>query len=402
MEIGSEITVLCLASYFKGQRFLESCHELGCRVILLTKEKLAEEAWPWESIDERYLMPDISKQPDVTHAVSYLARTRKLDLIVPLDDFDVETAAALREHLRIPGMGDTTARYFRDKLAMRVQAKERNIRVPAFSPILNYDDLTDFMRSVPPPWVLKPRSQAGAMGIKKVNSEGDLWHLLEELGDRQSYFVLEQFIPGDIYHVDAIVTEKQVVFEEAHQYRQPPLAVTQEGGIFMSRTIPRDQEIAGDLKELNRKLQAALGMVCGVTHTEIIHGREDGEIYFLETAARVAGANIAEMIEFATGVNLWSEWAKIEVSRLRGIDYEPPSTGDLYAGVIICLARQEKPDLSSYADPEISWRLMKKHHAGLIVSSRNQDRIEELLDNYSNRFASEFLAVAPPLEEAPE
>ena len=59
----------------------------------------------------------------------FLARTRLIDRIVPLDDYDVETAAALREHLRVPGMGDTTARYFRDKLAMRVQARDRGLQV---------------------------------------------------------------------------------------------------------------------------------------------------------------------------------------------------------------------------------------------------------------------------------
>ncbi len=395
------VTVLCLASYFKGEAFIRACKNLGCGVILLTKEKLADEAWPWDVIDERFLMPDISKIPDIIHSVSYLARTRKIDLIVALDDFDVETAAMLREHLRIPGMGDTTARYFRDKLAMRVQAQENGISVPEFTSVINYEDVTNYMRQVRPPWVLKPRSQAGAMGIKKVHSEGELWHFLDELGDRQSFFVLERFIPGDIYHVDSIVSEKRLLFEEAHQYRQPPLAVTQEGGIFISRTLPRDLEEVAQLKEMNRDLMQALGMVRGVAHTEFIRGEEDGRLYFLETAARVAGANIAEMIEFASGINLWTEWAKIEFARVCGEEYQLPEVRQKYAGVIICLARQEYPDLSGYADPEVSWRLKKKHHAGVIVASSDQPRIEKMLDEYSQRFVNDFLAVAPPLDEAP-
>jgi len=395
------VTVLCLASYFKGEAFIRACKNLGCGVILLTKEKLADEAWPWDVIDERFLMPDISKIPDIIHSVSYLARTRKIDLIVALDDFDVETAAMLREHLRIPGMGDTKARYFRDKLAMRVQAQENGISVPEFTSVTNYEDVTNYVRQVRPPWVLKPRSQAGAMGIKKVHSEGELWHFLDELGDRQSFFVLERFIPGDIYHVDSIVSEKRLLFEEAHQYRQPPLAVTQEGGIFISRTLPRDLEEVAQLKEMNRDLMQALGMVRGVAHTEFIRGEEDGRLYFLETAARVAGANIAEMIEFASGINLWTEWAKIEFARVSGEEYQLPEVRQKYAGVIICLARQEYPDLSGYADPEVSWRLKKKHHAGVIVASSDQPRIEKMLDEYSQRFVTDFLAVAPPLDEAP-
>jgi len=34
------------------------------------------------------------------HAVSYMARTVKIDRIVALDEFDMERAAELREHMR--------------------------------------------------------------------------------------------------------------------------------------------------------------------------------------------------------------------------------------------------------------------------------------------------------------
>ncbi len=395
------ITVLCLASYFKGGDFLIACKNQGCRVILLTKEKLADEPWPWQAIDERFLMTDLNKQPDIQHAVSYLARSRKIDRIIPLDDFDVETAAALREHLRIPGMGDTTARYFRDKLAMRVQAQEKGILVPEFSPIINYDELGEYVGRVSPPWVLKPRSQAGSMGIKKIYSGDELWRTLEELGDRGSYYVLEQFVAGDIYHVDSIISERKVVFSEVHKYKRPPLAVSHQGGVFISRTMPRESSIVAQLKDLNADLLEALGMLRGITHAEFIQASEDGQFYFLETAARVAGANIAEMIYFATGINLWVEWAAIELGNVRREAYQKPDGRHEYAGIIICLAKQDYPDLSTYDEPEVVWRLNKKNHAGLIVASPHQERVEELLDNFSQRFGQEFLAFIPPLDEAP-
>ncbi len=396
-----KVTVLCLASYFKGGDFLRACKQQGCHVILLTKEKLAEEAWPNEAIDERFLMADVSKQPDVTNAVSYLARDRKIDRIVALDDFDVETAAALREHLRIPGMGDTTARYFRDKLAMRVRAREAGLLVPDFTPVINYDEIRGFTGHVSPPWVLKPRSQAGAMGIRKIFSGEALWRVLEELGDRASHFVLEQFVEGDIFHVDAIVSEREVVFAEVHRYWRPLLAVSHEGGVFITRTIRRESREAKKLRELNRDTMAALGMVRGVTHSEFILGAEDGRFYFLETAARVGGANIAELVEHATGINLWAEWADIELANVRSGMYRLPEFEAAYAGILICLARQDQPDTSAYDDPEIAWRLKKKNHAGLIVVSQDQSRIESLLADYSQRFAEDFLAYAPPLDEAP-
>ncbi|HVF90060.1 MAG TPA: ATP-grasp domain-containing protein, partial [Blastocatellia bacterium] len=287
------ITILCLASYEKGAEFMRECKRRGCRVLLVTIEKLARADWPREAIDEIFYMTSLSNRDDIIKGISYLARTQRIDRIVPMDDFDVETAAILREHLRIPGMGDTTARHFRDKLAMRVKARGEGILVPEFVHVLNYDLLREYMERVPPPWVLKPRSEASAIGIKKIKQPQELWPILDVLGDKQSFYVLEQFIPGDIYHVDSIVSEREVVFAVPHKYGHPPMNVAHDGGIFTSRKIPRDSPDAQVLESLNRELMAALGLVRGVTHTEFIKGKEDGRFYFLETAARVGGANIA-------------------------------------------------------------------------------------------------------------
>jgi carbamoylphosphate synthase large subunit len=392
------LTVLCLASYEKGQEFMRECKRQGCRVLLVTVEKLRDADWPRESIDETFYMPQGFALEPLTRAVSYLARTREIDRIVPLDDFDVETAAALREHLRIPGMGDTTARHFRDKLAMRMKARDNRILVPEFVHALNHARVQEFTERVQAPWVLKPRSEASAVGIKKVNSAEELWPLLEELGDRQSFYLLEQFVPGDIFHVDSVVWGGEVVFSAVSKYGKPPLEVAHGGGVFLTRTVSRRSEDALSLEPLNQKLLRALGLPRGVTHTEFIKGG-DGRFYFLETAARVGGANIAETIEAATGVNLWREWARIEVAGEHG-DYELPSAREDYAGIVISLARQEWPDTSRYDDPEIVFRLRKRHHVGLLVASPDPERVEELLHSYVRRFLEDFSATLPPTDRA--
>ncbi|MBI3732248.1 MAG: ATP-grasp domain-containing protein, partial [Chloroflexi bacterium] len=283
------MTMLCISSEFKGTTFIEESKRQGCHVILLTKETRRSEAWPHSSIDESYFMPDLSRRQDVINAVSYLCRSRMIDCITPLDDFDVETAAALREHLRLPGIGDSAARFFRDKLAMRMQARAGGIAVPEFSGLFNYDRLREFMGRVPPPWVLKPRSSAGSMGIKKVESAEEVWRWLDTLGDEQSQYLLEQFVPGDVFHVDSIISEREIAFVTAHQYGRPPMSVAHGGGIFTTRTLPRDSADAQALFALNRQVIGALGMVRGVNHAEYIKAQADGRFYFLEIAARVGG-----------------------------------------------------------------------------------------------------------------
>jgi biotin carboxylase len=335
---------------------------------------------------------------DIVGAVTHLARNHKLDRIVALDEYDMETAATLREHLRIPGMGLTTMRYFRDKLAMRMRALDRGVRVPDFVPIVNHADIRYYLDHVPGPWVLKPRQEASAIGIKKIHAPDELWPLLEQLGDKQSTYLLEKFVPGDVYHVDSVVSESEVVFANVSQYGKPPMNVAQGGGIFTTFTVPRGGGADSALRAINRDLIAALGLVRGVAHAEFIHAHADGEFYFLECAARVGGAYINEMVEAATGINLWREWARIEIAGGDG-SYKLPAVREDYAGVILSLARQADPDTSSYNDPEVYLRIKKHHHAGLVLRSSDPQRIPTLLETYARRFAEEFLAVEPPRDK---
>jgi len=138
-----------------------------------------------------------------------------------------------------------------------------------------------------------------------------------------------------------------------------------------------------------------------VTHAEYIQAHEDGRLYFLEAAARVGGAFIAEVAEAATGVNLWAEWARIEVCSMRGEPYVLPPARAEYAGSVLCLARTAEPDTSMFDAPEVVYRMHKHHHAGLIVRSPDPERVRALLEDYSQRFAEMYLAIAPVPDTAP-
>ncbi|MCI0416839.1 ATP-grasp domain-containing protein [bacterium] len=393
-------TILCIASYEKGHEFLRQCKREDWRVILLTSKSLEGVAnWPTESIDEVFYIPDVKKHwnmNDVIYGVSYMARTEQIDRIVALDDYDVEKAASLREHLRIPGIGDTGARYFRDKLAMRRAAAAAGIAVPKFVHILNYRRIQDYMNEIPPPYVLKPRLQAGAIGIRKIDSAEQLWKSIDELGDEQSFYVLEKYIPGKVHHVDSILYGSEILMAIAHEYGIPPMEVAHQGRVFSTRTMVRGSEDEQALQKINRDLLKTVGLQQGVSHTEFIKGCDDNRFYFLETSARVGGAHIADLVQSSTGLNLWAEWAKIE-TLLEGERYQALPNRDEYGGLLVSLAKQEWPDLSSYDAPEVFWRLKKKNHAGIIVTSPDYDRVTQLLNEYTERFYHDFFASAPPL-----
>jgi biotin carboxylase len=394
MQEGRPLTILCVSSYEKGQEFIRTCKAIGCHVLLLTVEKLRHADWPFECLDDVFTMPEGLPLQGLIYSVSYIARSKQIDRIVALDEFDMENVSALREHLRIPGMGLTTVRYFRDKLAMRARAQEAGILAPEFVHVLNHDNLRDFMTRVPGPWLLKPRSQASGIGMKKIHAQEELWPWLDQLGDQQSFYLLEQFVPGAVYHVDSVASERGVVFATAHAYGAPPLDTSHHGGVFTTRTLPHGAEETKALQEINGNLLAGLGFVRGVTHAEFLKSHADGKFYFIEVAARVGGAYIADVIEAASGINLWREWARLEVGAGKQPYELPPARRD-YGGVILSLARQEHPDTSAYTDPEIVYRVTKYHHAGFVLKSPSPERIQQLLDSYALRFREDFFATQP-------
>ncbi|HEX9484757.1 MAG TPA: hypothetical protein VF929_09245, partial [Gemmatimonadaceae bacterium] len=271
-------TILCITSYFKGQDFLRECRALGCRVLLLTAENLKDAEWPIESMDERYLMPEELGREQMLDALSYLARSEAIDRIVALDEFDQEIAASAREHLRIPGMGETTMRYFRDKLAMRMRAKEHGVLVPEFVSLINRAEVALFLDSVAPPWILKPRSSASAVGLKKMDDVDEVWRVLDQLENRRPHHLLEQFVPGQVMHVDSIAWDLQPVFAESSGYLNTPFDVYHGGGLFATATLPRGSQLGRDLTHLNAEIIRGLGLVRGVLHTEFIRAAEDGRL----------------------------------------------------------------------------------------------------------------------------
>ncbi|GLR17146.1 ATP-grasp domain-containing protein [Portibacter lacus] len=384
---------LCICTYFKGQDFFRYCKKEGNKVYLLTKKKLEHEAWPWDSIDDVFYVDDWVDD-HVINGIAYKFRSIKFDRFVALDDFDVEKVTRLREHFRMPGMGDTTGRYFRDKLAMRIKAKSEGIPVPEFTPLFNDEDINHFADHTPLPWLIKPRSEASAAGIKKIHSKEQLWEMIHELGDERHRFLVEKFTPGDVYHVDSLNYEDKVVFARTSRYLDTPFEVAQGGGIFRSQTLASGSKEEREFLEINADVMRAFGLKYGASHTEFIKAHQTGELFFLETSCRVGGANLAEMVEVASGINLWGEWARIETAVLKNEKYKLPKINKGIAGIVVSLSRFEYPDTSSFTDSEIKWRMNKKWHIGFIVADKKEEKVTELLNKYTGVIGEHFHASA--------
>ena len=395
--------IVCIASEFKGNEFLEECQEAGWNVTLVTRQKLLDSAWSWTSLNQVKSVPDNANVIDYARTVTNIAGTQPIDRVVGLDEFDVLTAAKTREHLLMKGMSGSHALRFRDKLRMRTVASEAGVPCPQFVGVFNSQAINEYLDTVPAPWIIKPRTEVNAFGIRKCHTKEEVWEMLKNLDERNTWrdhpsqFLIEKFIEGNVYHVDSVVADGKVVAAGISRYGTPPMKVMQHGGVFTTSIVPYKSEERKKLEKINQQLLKAFKYERGVAHAEFLRSEENGEFYLVEVAARVGGAYIANVVEQAAGFNLWREWAKLETAT-KEKPYKKPKLRQDYAGIALALAKEENPDTSHYTDDEIVYRVKKPRHVGLIFYSQKRERLDEILKTYTERITNDFLAVAPTKE----
>ena len=380
-------TIACLTRYPQKQAFMSEANRLGARVVLITSEELRSQDWPTASLDDIiYFRPEDS-QDQIAQKVATYNKKQPIKRLVALDEFGLELAALLREHLQLPGLTTARTKRFRDKLDMRTRASFCGIRVPQFVDTSDHNALVRFLEAVPPPWLLKPRGGSVSIGIEIISDASQLWPLLAK--SEQHSCILEQFLVGQVCHVEGISWKGQVLCSLPHKYGEPPLQTVQTDGIFSTQTLDSDEPLGCSLIETHARVLSALEFDSGVTHTEFLISPA-GDLFFLETAARLGGYYIPETVQAATGLSLWTEWAKIEVALLFDRAYELPSIGNGFASCVGCHTSDETPSLMNYVEPEIVFRLAKDNTAGLILRSQSTARIQQLTSDYRRRFTLDF------------
>ena len=395
--------IVCVASEQKGNEFLEEAQNAGWHVTLVTRKKLLDQPWLWTALNDVRTVEDNASIEDYVRVITNIAGSRSIDRVVGLDEFDVMTAARAREHLQLAGMTSSHALRFRDKLSMRKIASRAGIPCPEFTGIFNQQAVGEYLGRVPAPWIIKPRYEVSAFGIRKCGDTEQAWGVLKELDERNNWrdhpsqFVLERFITGDVYHVDSIVEDGKVLAAGVSKYGTPPFSVSHYGGVFTTSIVPYKSNERKQLESLNKKLLEAFKYERGVSHAEFLQSADNGKFYLLEVACRVGGAYIANVLEHACNFNLWREWAKLETTTDED-PYKLPKLRKDFAGVALALANQDHPDTSHYTDEEIVYRVSKPKHVGMIFYSKKEKRLEQLLALYSERISSDFLAVAPAKE----
>ncbi len=355
--------VLFISGAFRGHAAFRHARRLGYRALLLTEARHLAAAWDRDVLDDVLAVATFNDLATVVGAARWMARHADITRVVAVEDTAVDLAAEIREDLQLPGLGTSVARRFRDKLTMRNVARAAGIAVPPFAHALNEQALSAFLEREGGPFLVKPRSQASSRGIIHAQAPDEARSVVDALGDGRATHLVERFVAGDVFHVDAVVEGGHVIFAEVHRYRRPLLEVAASGDMMITTTVERGSRLDQDLRATHARVLAALGLVRGVAHTELIVGR-DGVPVFLESAARVGGASIPALVEATTGMDLWRAQVELE---LGDGTVELPDAPRTYGALLAGLAREASPSFDAFRGDHVAAAFSDAPHEATVV-----------------------------------
>ncbi len=168
--------------------------------------------------------------------------------------------------------------------------------------------------------IVKPRTEVSAFGIRKCETAEQVWETLTELDkrhtwrDHPSQYLIEQFIEGNVYHVDSVIHDGKVVAAGVSKYGTTPLNVSHLGGVFTSSIVDYKSKERKELEKLeSTTCSRHLNINTAFRTRNFCNRRRTGKFYLFEVACRVGGAYIANVLEQACGFNIWSEWGKLAI-----------------------------------------------------------------------------------------
>ncbi|ANP48591.1 biotin carboxylase [Streptomyces griseochromogenes] len=222
----------------------------------------------------------------------------RADRLVAITERLLLRAAELRGELGLPGQTVEQALLFRDKVHMKEHLRAHGIRVPEFAPFSEAAARELLSRTTAV--VAKPRLGSGARDIFVLREPADVAAFAAGQTDRLGEFEVEEFVDGELFHVDSVVQDSKVLAAVAARYIDKTTSYTELRPCRDVAVGPGPQLDA--LLEFNQRVLAAHPDFTGVTHHELFV--RDGEIVFCEIGARAGGGGVIAGFLSRTGVNL--------------------------------------------------------------------------------------------------
>ena len=241
---------------------------------------------------------------------------RRLDRITPVDRLEtleerlIESAAAAREKLSLPGLSLRAARLCRDKPAMKEALRAAKIPCADSAAVAALGELREFVERVGFPLILKPIAGLGSQQTFRVDGIAELERAARVLGvDRGEAAAVEEFVEGHEGFYDTLSIDGEPCLEFISHYYPSVLDALSNRAVApqIAASNRVGLESYKELRELGRKVIRTLGIGTSATHMEWFFGPKGLKIS--EIGARPPGERIWDLYCVGNDLDLYGAWA---------------------------------------------------------------------------------------------
>ncbi|ENY8013058.1 acetyl-CoA carboxylase biotin carboxylase subunit family protein [Vibrio fluvialis] len=301
--------------------------ELSDKEIIYALSVRAKSHPPSGSYKELHVMEMIDNDEYIKEWLVELGSKHRINAVIAMDEQCIYPASLARAYFKLPGIQPDTAEMVRNKNTMKNWARKSSVRCPDFITTKDPNIVRDFLGKYSR-IVCKPLDGMGSKETSIIDSNEQLERVISLLIDenRLHLFIFEEFIPADIYHLDGLYSENQLVFSSLGSYEEPP--------IYFAKSIGQTTNLMhkGELYEKANvalcDIMKAFGLKNGVFHFEFFYYQNS--VVFCEIGLRPAGGGIVEAIKHQSGMDLNREMVRVSL----GLKPSTPSQGYEYAKVV--------------------------------------------------------------------
>ena len=288
-------------------RSIISAKELGYKVLATDKNAEAE-GFQYSDYHEAVDITDVEGSINV-------AKKYKIDGVVALNDFGVQTAAAIAEELNLVGISSRVAKCVTNKAWMRKRWEEAGIPSPRFRIVKNLEEAYDATSELKTwPLILKPADSRGgaSRGVTTINNKDGLRQAFEFA---QSFYkdktvIIEEFLYGIEHSMETLTYKGQTYILAVSDKAKTPMPYR------VDKSVIYPTELSGEkFKELQKVAKMAvqaLGINVGAAHVELCTTKDGPKLF--EVGARCGGGGTPDpIVPFISGVEMLKEIVRIKV-----------------------------------------------------------------------------------------